>query len=196
MTSIPDPSPTWSRPLKLVHLLLATAVTIQLFLGSFMRSPHPAQADSAGFLAHEILGAIILVLVLAHWAWSSTHPAEGLRRLFPWTRRGLRNVYADVRHGIRERRLPAGGPGTDAGGLASFVHGLGLLAVTAMVVIGSAFFLARLDGATWSNLNLIEDIHDTVAVIVWIYWGGHLAATLAHSVLHQPVWRRMVDFGK
>jgi len=30
----------WSRPLRVMHLLLAIAVSAQLFIGSFMRSPH------------------------------------------------------------------------------------------------------------------------------------------------------------
>lgn len=194
MTPPQIPSPNWSRPLRLIHLLLAIAVTVQLFLGSFMHSPHPGRPDSAGFIAHEILGATILVLVVLHWIWSCTHPGEGLRHLFPWTRAGMRKILKDVQTGIRDLRLPPGGPGDHVGSVAGFVHGLGLLAVTAMVVIGSGFFLARLDGASWGNLNLIEDIHDTVAVIVWVYWGGHLATTALHSLLRQPVWQRMFSF--
>lgn len=190
----PEPSlQRWSRPLRLVHLLLALAVTIQLFLGSFMRSPHPGRLDSVGFLAHEILGATILVLVALHWVWSCTHPSEGLGHLFPWTRAGLRRVIADVQAVACNWRLPPSGPSARGGGLAGFVHGLGLLAITAMAIIGGGFFLARLAGSSWISLHLIEDIHDTVAVIVWVYWGGHLAATVLHSVLHQPVWRDMLN---
>ncbi len=194
-TTSESTSPAWSRPLRLIHLLLVIAVTVQLFLGSFMRSPHPGRPDSAGFEAHEILGGTILVLIILHWIWSCTHPHEGLRRLFPWTRAGLRNVLEELRAGVCQLRLPSGGPGNRDGGLAGFVHGLGLLAITAMVLIGSAFFLSRMAGASRSTLETIETTHDTFAIIVWVYWGGHLAVTVLHSLLRQPVWKSMFGLG-
>ncbi|MGH8279204.1 MAG: cytochrome b/b6 domain-containing protein [Gammaproteobacteria bacterium] len=180
----------WSRPLRTIHLLLAIAVTAQLFIGSFMRSPHPHRPDTFGFMSHEVLGATILVLIAVHWLWSFTHPQEGLHHLFPWTRTGLRNVANELWRAIRYQGLPPGGP-RDAS-LAGLVHGLGLLAITAMVVTGGTFYFARLAGASWHTLDFIEnDIHDVFAVIAWIYWGGHLGATVIHSLLRQPVWRRM-----
>lgn len=194
MATIETEAGQWSRPLRLIHLLLAAAVTAQLFIGSFMRSPHPGRADTFGFMSHEVIGAIILALIIVHWLWSFTHPDEGIRHLFPWTRRGLRNVVNQLWQGLRYQRLPPGGPGKE-GGLAGFVHGLGLLAVTAMVIIGGTYFIVRLNGASHDTLETIEDVHDVFAVIVWIYWGGHLAATVLHSLLRQPIWRRMFSAG-
>lgn len=191
MTDPETPAAQWSRPLRLIHLLLAIAVTAQLFIGSFMRSPHPGRPDTLGFEVHEIVGATILVFIILHWIWSFTHPNEGLRHLFPWTRAGMRNVLKELWAGIRHQRLPSGGLGNNDGGLAGFIHGLGLLAITAMVITGGTFFLSRMAGASHDSLEIIEDIHDTFAVIAWIYWGGHLGSTVLHSLLHQPVWRRM-----
>ncbi len=176
--------------MRLLHLLLAIAVTAQLFIGSFMRSPHASRPDSFGFESHEILGFTILTLLLLHWLWSATHPHEGLHHLFPWSNSGLRAVTREFRQAIRYRQLPPGGPGTD-GGLVGFVHGLGLLAVTATVLAGTSFYLFRMAGASADVLEIIEDVHDTFAVITWIYWGGHLAVTLLHSLLHHPTFIRM-----
>lgn len=185
----------WSRPLRTIHLLLAAAVTAQLFIGSFMRSPHPGRPDTFGFMSHEVIGAIILALIIVHWLWTFTHPNEGIRHLFPWTRQGLINVANQLWQAVRYQRLPPGGP-EEQGGLAGFVHGLGLLAVTAMVITGGTFFIARAEGASHAVLEFLEnDVHDVFAVIVWIYWGGHLAATVFHSLLRQPVWKRMLSFG-
>lgn len=192
--SVPTANTTtmqWSRPLRAIHLLLAIAVTAQLFVGSFMRSPHPGRPDTFGFLSHEVIGAGILVLVVLHWLWSLTHPAEGIGHLFPWTRAGMRRVSAELWQGVRYRRLPPGGP--EDFGLTGFVHGLGLLAVSATVVIGAMFFALRATGASQTTLGVVEDVHDTFAVVVWIYWGGHLAATVAHALLHQPVSKRMLS---
>ncbi|MGA9855034.1 MAG: cytochrome b/b6 domain-containing protein [Gammaproteobacteria bacterium] len=190
MTTQIKPARQWSRPLRLLHMLLAIAVTAQLFIGGFMHSPHHGRPDSLGFEAHEVLGFTILALVLLHWLWSMSHPNEGLRHLFPWTRAGLRWVDAEFWQAVRNRRLPPGGPGKD-GGLAGLVHGLGLLAVTAMVLTGLTFYLSRLAGASPDALEIIEDFHDTFAVITWTYWGGHLAVTMLHSLLRHPTFMRM-----
>lgn len=191
-----NPAGQWSRPLRTIHLLLAAAVTAQLFIGSFMHSPRPNRPDSFGYMSHEVIGATILTLVILHWVWSFTHPNEGIRHLFPWTRTGLRNVINELWTAVRYQRLPPGGPGKDGGGLAGFVHGLGLLAVTGMVITGGLFFILRAEGASRATLHLLEDdSHDIIAVIVWIYWGGHLAAAVFHSLLRQPVWKRMFSLG-
>lgn len=180
---------SWSQPLRWIHGLLAAAVTVQLLVGSFMQSPHPGRPDSFGFRVHAVMGALILALIVIHWAWSITHADEGIRHLFPWTRDGARQAGADLRAIVRRHALPHGGPRDR--GLIGLVHGLGLLAVTAMVLIGATFYLARAAGAGQPVLEAIEATHDVFAVIIWVYWGGHLAAVVLHSLLAQPVWRRM-----
>ncbi|MGH8112748.1 MAG: cytochrome b/b6 domain-containing protein [Rhodanobacteraceae bacterium] len=180
-------APEWSRPLRVIHLLLAIAVTAQLFIGSLMRSPHPGRPDSLGFISHEVIGGCILVLIVLHWAWSVMHPNEGILHLFPWNPAGMRRVAGQLRQAVLEQHLPSGGPADP--GLAGFVHGLGLLAISAMVVIGGTFFVTRAASASPATLGLIKDIHDVGAVVVWIYWGGHLFAAIVHGLLGQPVMR-------
>lgn len=183
----------WSRPLRTIHLLLAVAVTAQLFIGSFMRDPHPGQPDSFGFMCHEVIGASILMLIIVHWTWTLTHPDEGLRHLFPWSRSGLRRVVAELWQTIRYQRLPPGGPADR--GLAGCVHGLGLLAVTITVLLGGSFFMTRLAGGSVDARVFIKNVHDVFAVVVWVYWGGHLAVTVLHSLLHRPVWASIFSLG-
>lgn len=189
MTTDPSTAAPWSRPLRILHLLLAIAVTAQLFIGSFMRDPHPGRPDTFGFMTHEVIGLTILVLVVLHWAWVLTHPAEGIGRLFPWTGPGLRQVVDELWQAVRWRRLPPGGAGR--AGLSGFVHGLGLLAITATVALGASFFILRAAGVSHAVLAPIKNVHDVFAVVVWVYWGGHLAATIAHSMLGQPIWKNM-----
>jgi len=171
MKALDNQARRWSRPLRLLHLLLAIGVTVQLSIGSFMHSPRQGRPDSFGFETHEILGLTLLALVVLHWLWSLTHPNEGLRHLFPWTRAGLRRVLTEFWQAVRYQQLPSGGPDVDSG-LAGFTHGLGLLAVTGMALTGCAFYLSRMAGAGHVALEIIEDIHDTLAVITWIYWSG------------------------
>jgi len=190
MKALDNQARRWSRPLRLLHLLLAIGVTVQLSIGSFMHSPRQGRPDSFGFETHEILGLTLLALVVLHWLWSLTHPNEGLRHLFPWTRAGLRRVLTEFWQAVRYQQLPSGGPDVDSG-LAGFTHGLGLLAVTGMALTGCAFYLSRMAGAGHVALEIIEDIHDTLAVITWIYWSGHLAVTVLHSLFRHPTFMRM-----
>lgn len=183
----------WSRPLRAIHLLLAIAVTAQLFIGGFMRDPNPGRPESFGFMCHEVIGGCILVLIIVHWIWSVQHPDEGIRHLFPWTRRGMRRVIGQLQQAVLRRRLPDGGPADQ--GLAGFVHGLGILAISGMVVLGVAFFVCRTLGASDEVRYVIKNVHDVGAVVVWVYWGGHLFATLVHSLLRRPVWQAMFGLG-
>lgn len=189
-----NPSPEWSRTAKILHLLLALLVTLQLFVGSFMRSPHARQPDSFGFISHEILGAAIVCVLIAFWCWACARPEAGVRHLFPWNRAGRRQVASDLRALLGRRQLPAGGP--QDRGLAGLVHGLGMLTVSALGVVGASFFFARLAGASWGTLNLIEDAHDVFAALLWAYWGGHLAMVLLHTGLGHPVWQSIFRFSR
>ncbi len=180
----------WSRPLRLLHLLLAISVTAQLILGGVMDGPRPGRPESASFEIHEVLGFSILALIILHWWWSFTHPAEGVHHLFPWTRAGLRNVFRDFWRSVRHLRLPAGKPGEE-GNLAGFTHGLGLLAITAVAVSGGLFFILRLSGASRVLLHDVAELHGDVAVLAWTYWGGHLGVTVLHSLLRHPTFTQM-----
>ncbi len=186
------PPTQWSKSLRAIHLLLAIAVTAQLLVGSLMHSPEPGEPDSLGFLSHEVIGTLALVLLVIHWFWSVTHPDEGIRHQFPWTRTGMQRVASDLRGIVGRFRLPHGGPQDQ--GLVGFVHGLGMLATTAAATVGGTFVLARQAGMDRGTLEIIKDFHGFLAAMVWVYWGGHLAAAGLHSVLGQPVWRRMFRF--
>lgn len=97
----------------------------------------------------------------------------------------MRNVRDGAWSAARHLRLPPGGPQNGDGGLAGCIHGLGLLAITAMVLIGGAFYPSRMAGASHGALGTIENVHDVFAVIVGVYRGGHLVVTLLHSALRQ-----------
>lgn len=188
MTARNSHSPQWSRPLRLIHLLLAISVTAQLIIGATMRGPWPGRPESLGFEVHVVLGFSILALILLHWAWSIAHPEEGIGHLLPWTRAGLRSIVEEVRRSYHERQLPPGGPG---GGVAGLVHGLGLLAITGLAMTGGLFYLLHVGGAGRGEVKPVLLMHGTLAVIAWIYWGGHLIITVLHSLLRHPTFAQM-----
>ncbi len=122
--------------------MLLLVVVHQLIGNEFMQLPLPGDAPGWVFTLHEYAGLADLGVVAAFWVWTVARQGETrLGRLLPWfslTR--LRDVMADLAAQLRRlARLRA--PDDDDGALASAVHGLGLLAVTAMAVTGTMFFV-------------------------------------------------------
>lgn len=78
------------------------------------------------------------------------------------------------RRGLVSLPLPPGGP---EGCVSGFVHGLGLLAVTVMVLTGAVLFVGMPeDGSDLTPLKETSvERHEVFATTTWIYWGGHVA---------------------
>ena len=75
--------------------------------------------------------------------------------------------------------------------LATAVHGLGLLTVTAMAVTGAAFALL---GLPRDQARLVLQIHKLVANLMWAYLIAHAGLAVLHQFLGQPVIKRI--FGR
>lgn len=186
----------WDLPTRLLHLGLAVTVTIQLLVSLFMTPPGSSEAQTAttqaGFVVHKWVGMAALIIVLAHWLWTvMSSGKEGLAHLFPWGRNGRREIGSDIRV-LLSRKLVEGGP---RGGLPGLVHGLGLLAVTAMIVTGGALFvLWPSSGKPGELADNIGDLHSLLANFVWAYWYGHIAMAVFHQVTGHGTLRRMFWF--
>jgi cytochrome b561 len=174
----------WPLPTRFLHLGLAAAVTAQLFVSLVMEPPADQKAGEAmaafAYEIHETVGLFALAVVLLHWLWSLAQTGEGnWRHLLPWGAQGRREVMADLR-GLAQQRLPEGGP---RGGLPGLVHGLGLLAVTAMALSGGLLFLYLPEhGEPHGWVEIVEEFHETIAALVWTYWGAHIAMGVLHQL--------------
>lgn len=172
----------WSVQTRWLHLGLAVTVTLQLALSLVMEPPDEKSATAiarAAFEAHEFVGIVALLIVLAHWLWSLISQADGgLARLFPWSGSAWAEVKADLRL-LMNRQLPEGGP---RGGLPGLAHGLGFLAVTAMVLTGGVLFILFPEtGKPDATVEFFADIHSFISNFVWAYWGGHVALAFLHK---------------
>lgn len=187
----------WDKRTRLLHLGLSVTVTFQLFISLFMDLPKPEHVGSNGellaFEFHEYAGMTAFAIVLLHWLWSAFHNGgEELRHLFPWNRQGRAEIGSEIR-GLSQGKLPEGGP---RGGLAGLVHGLGFLAVTGMVVTGATIFLLLPEsGAVTPFTHFIMEIHETIAILVWVYWCGHLGMTVLHQLRGNPVLAGIFKLG-
>ncbi len=189
-----DKSDYWQRPTRYLHLGLVLTVTAQLLLSLVMATPHGDRLRSAlqtgSFAVHEWVGMSTLVIVILHWLWSlRIHHAASLGHLFPWRGTGRRQVIGELR-ALLQGRLPKD---ETQGGLAGLVHGLGLLAVTAIAISGGVlFFLIPENGLPASDtVHNLGDIHSFIATFVWLYWGAHIAMALLHHVLGHDTLRRI-----
>ena len=186
-------SSVWDRPTRFLHLGLALTVTVQLLVSLFMVPPgsrHPSTlVGHVGFLVHEWVGLCALCIVLAHWTWAIlSSGSASLGHLFPFTRDGRREIAVELRE-LLSGRLARGGP---RGGLSGLVHGLGLLAVSAVAVTGGMLFvMLPTNGDPSALAHHIGDLHSLISKLVWTYWSGHIGMALLHQFAGDDTLRRM-----
>lgn len=175
--------PTESRhtlATRVVHAGLALAVVIQLLSSLGMEPPEDGQAANFLFEVHEYGGLSAFALILLFWLVVTVRKRGttwGL--LFPWFSSSRRSaVWSDIKHhaeALRQKRLP---PHDGASPMASAVHGLGILLITAMAGTGTLYYFF---GADSGLMELVLEVHETLANLAWAYLIGHAGlAVLQH----------------
>jgi hypothetical protein len=128
-----------------------------------------------------------LGIVLAFWIWAvARHGETRLEELFPWASpRRTREIFSDI---ICQSHELTGAELFDRVSqiLASTIHGLGLLVVTAMVATGTVYFLAS--GIVAHDALAL---HRLISNLMWAYLIGHAAIALLHHLLGSDILRRM-----
>ena len=145
--------------------------------------------SNLAFSLHEIVGFTTLGIVILHWIWSIFDYSEGgLAHLFPWDKEGRQSIFSDIKT-IMRFKIPSV---TKKGGLAGFVHGLGLLAVTGAGLAGMGYFLLTpVFGEPGVIAEGFKELHEGMAALVWTYWLGHVGAALLHHLQGQKVLNNM-----
>ncbi len=178
---------------RVLHVLILLTVMHQLLTSQFIRMPLPGSSPSTLFALHEYLGMGGLGLVMLFWLWTLVrHGETKLGRLIPWfSPRRIGAVLADLRAHLQMMIAVARGrsePQIDSdGAMASAVHGLGLLVLTAMTVTGTVFFFTR--GAPVAHQAL--ELHRVVSKLMWAYLIGHAGIAALHHLLGSDIVLRM-----
>jgi len=159
----------WDVGTSILHLGLAVGVTLQLFVALVMHGHHWI------FVIHEWVGAFLILVVLAQWAWILWIKPENMHHLFPWDPAGLRAVKNDLQN-LLKGQLPEGGA-KNKGGLPGFICGLGFIAVTGMALSGLLIFIGF---QLHMNPHFFKKMHSGIANFVWVYWVGHVAMAITH----------------
>lgn len=179
---------------RLCHIGLALAVILQLATSQFMEGPHPGRPQNLAFTIHEISGLTALFCAFCFWLVLARRRRDTpAALLFPWfSMRRIADVFRDLGRQLAtllRLRLPRY---EDESPLASAVHGLGLLLMSAMAVTGSVWFAAHLANLPRNPLLRFDmTIHHLFANLVWAYLIGHALLALVHHVAGQSSLARM-----
>lgn len=192
----PDPD-QHALSTRIVHAGLALSICSQLATSLIMQGPTDTTAGDAMFQLHRYSGFAALAFAVLFWI-TLTFRRRGTAptALFPWFSDERRRAFAtDVGNHLRSLlhgRLPAY---EETGPLASAVHGLGLLLMTAMAVSGGIYA-----AQVWAGLrspepdgSLAMTVHFVLANLVWAYLIAHAGmATIHHFAKSAPLgkmWR-------
>ena len=186
---------------RLLHIGLSVGVTLQLLLSTFMKRPRPGISrpwlDAAGFELHEINGLLLLPVIIAWFVWLfMRHREDGPRVLFPWfwseSRNALFAAGGRALAAARQRHMPSD---EDTHLIASAVHGLGALCALFMASTGSTVWLGMSEqGAMPGSVQLVLELHQAAASLMWAYFVGHTAMAVLHHLLGEATLRRMFSF--
>ncbi|MFD1342593.1 cytochrome b/b6 domain-containing protein [Litorisediminicola beolgyonensis] len=179
-----DPTTDHTLSTRLVHAGLALAVVTQLVTSLVLEPAEDGHAGNLWFEVHEYAGLSAFALIVLFWivltARKRGTPA-GL--LFPWfSGARLSALWSDIkRHAgaLRHLRLPAH---EGESPLASAVHGLGILLITAMAASGTLYYLIG-DGNPDAGglVGVAMFVHRALANLAWAYLIGHVSmAVLQH----------------
>lgn len=184
MTTQPATKTSWSTPIRRLHFMVALLVTTQITIGLVMGRETPRLVRT-----HYYLGLTIAALVLWHWIWLLTRERNLLSHLFPWSRHQWAEAISTLGQTLKGK-LPQSGPGGSS--LVGVVHGLGLLALTAVAALGTTFFIVtHLHHGHRALAEAILDAHATFAWILIIYWCGHVLLAVIHEIRGDRVISRM-----
>ena len=181
----------WPRSTRWIHVGFALVVTFLLFSELDMKAIWKKFGELPFrhllFHAHMWVGMFATIIVIAFW--TQVFYNKSIRsHLFPYSGEYLENICRDIK-GLADRRLPPSGM---RGGLPGMIHGLGLLAVTGMVLLGFImFFLIPNYGvaAPISFYQIPKKLHDFLSSFVWLYWWGHIGMATLHAAKSPAILR-------
>ena len=179
---------------RLAHIGLALAVTTQLVTSLVMEPVEPGSAGNLYFVLHQYAGLTAFVFVLGFWVAATFRQrctAWGL--LLPWfSGARLGALWSDIKAHLRSLsriRMPVYEEGSP---LASAVHGLGLLLMTAMAASGTLYYFINAgDPDAGGLVGLAMLVHTSLANLVWAYLIGHGALALIHHFTRDLDLREM-----
>ncbi len=168
---------SWDKNTRLIHWAMSLTVIFQQFSSIWMSDPGTQYL----FPYHRIIGAIAVAVVLLFWLYS--YAIYDFKILFPWGKASRSEIWLELK-GLLQRRLPASGRRI---GLSSFVHGLGILALTGCALTGIIMFAMIPPGHVGPPEDPIAFTrytlqHKFFGEMLWLYLCGHVIFSVIHQV--------------
>ncbi len=169
----------WSNNYRFLHGIFASLILLQLILSVFMSSKKPGLPNVL-FNIHITVGPVLAGVILALWVYVLTNPSIR-RHFFPYGE-DFKYVISDFKS-LRSFKLAEAGPRP---GLPGFVHGLGLLDVSVVLIAGLIMhFLSPFsikDPSLKPIVFLFMKMHDIFGFTMWFYAAGHGFMGLLHRI--------------
>ena len=169
----------WSNTYKFLHWTFAPLIALQLVLSLFMSSKKQGLPYLL-FNIHVTIGPILVGVIIALWIYILTN-ASIRSHFFPYNR--WDEVVNDFKNLIKFK-LAETGPRP---GLPGFVHGLGLIDVSIVLVAGVImhflFPFSLKDPSLKPIVHFFMEIHDFFGNSMWVYMVGHASMALLHRIV-------------
>jgi cytochrome b561 len=183
---------------RVLHLLVASAIVLQLANSQLMRVPRPGRSlsgtEAAAFTVHEYAGLASMAIIGLFWLWLLVRrQGTSFGVLFPWfSRQRLAGLQEDVRLHIRcAVRLALPDPEHSVA-LSSAIQGVGLLLALILATTGTIGYFAWTEGTTMTGLAAVAfEVHGTLANVMWGYLIVHVGAALLHEMFGHRILYQM-----
>jgi cytochrome b561 len=183
---------------RMLHLLVAAAIVLQLADSQLMRVPRPGRlttgSEAAAFTLHEYAGLASMAIIALFWLWMLVRRHEtSLGLLFPWfSRQRLTGLQDDMMLHVRcAARLTLPEPEHSVA-LSSALQGAGLVVALIMAATGTIGYVLWTKGTAMTGLAaVVFEVHGTLANVMWGYVIVHVGAALLHELLGHRMLRRI-----
>lgn len=177
----------YSRPIRILHLLLAAGISTQLALSLVMEVPKPGKPINVLgdflFNVHANIGAALFAVLAIHWLlFVGGHARLGIGHFFPWfSRARLAILTQEVKQAASTQRLP---DPDDHNAAASAFEGLGLVLASLLAISGLVlYFGIASDGAMSVRTHSVKEVHETFGLVMWGYLAIHAGAAMVHRYM-------------
>jgi len=177
---------SYSLAAKLIHLGLAGFGIAAYLTGELAEGG----ATSAGYLLHAYLGlSLAATMLLRLGAGVGRGTSLGFRHWSLFSATQWRKVFEDLRS-LVTLKVPNRARHE---GLAGVVQALGLLIFAWMAATGTALYVLGAGPGT-DLFEAVEEAHEIGEGLIPLYLLLHVGAVFMHTLVGQPVWRRMFQF--
>jgi len=176
----------YSRPIRLLHALIALTITFQLLVSLVMDHPHAkrpmTETGAFYFRWHEWIGVAAFAVLTLGWIYRIVKwQRESQGSLFPWTTSANRQALAAQ---TKQFLLLRWGQIPQDGVLVGAVHGLGLLVASAMALTGVVIYeMLGPQNSVTPEVHRVMELHSFLANLMWAYFIGHIAMACWHQYM-------------